>query len=181
MADAVFVTLRAYQIVAKVPPNVVYDPLTSPAVAVSPQSVDVVNNQEQGDEPPPPGLSFVVTNTSDNGPGSLRQAILNANSTAGVDNITFNIPGAGPHTITPAAALPTVSDPVLINGTTQPTFAGTPVIVLNGASAGAGVDGLTITGGLERRAGAGDSQLCRQRDPGVRPGRESHRGELHRD
>ena len=66
-SDAVFVTLRAYQIVPKVPPNVVYDPLTSPAVAVSPQSVDVVNNQEQGDEPPPPGLSFVVTNTNDSG------------------------------------------------------------------------------------------------------------------
>ena len=147
-SDAAFVTLRAYQIVAIVPPNVVYDPLTSPSIAVSPQSVDVVNNQEQGDEPPPPGLSFVVTNTNDSGAGSLRQAILNANSTAGVDNITFNIPGAGPHTITPATALPTVSDPVLIDATTQPGFAGSPVIVLNGAGAGAGVNGLTITGGF---------------------------------
>jgi len=147
-SDAVFVTLRAYQIVATVPPNVVYNPLTSPAIAVSPQSVDVVNNQEQGDEPPPPGLSFVVTNTNDGGAGSLRQAILNANSTVGVDNITFNIPGAGPHTITPATALPTVTDPVLIDATTQPGFAGAPVIVLNGAGAGAGVNGLTITGGF---------------------------------
>jgi hypothetical protein len=147
-SDAVFVTLRAYQIVATVPPNVVYNPLTSPAIAVSPQSVDVVNNQEQGDEPPPPGLSFVVTNTNDGGAGSLRQAILNANSTVGVDNITFDIPGAGPHTITPATALPTVTDPVLIDATTQPGFAGSPVIVLNGAGAGTGVNGLTITGGF---------------------------------
>ena len=147
-SDGVFVTLRAYQIVPTVPPDVVYDPLTSPAIAVSPQSVDVVNNEEQGDEPPPPGLSFVVTNTNDSGAGSLRQAILNANSTAGVDNITFNIPGVGPHTITPATALPTVSDPVVIDATTQPGFAGAPRIVLNGASAGLGVNGLTITGGL---------------------------------
>jgi hypothetical protein len=147
-SDGVFVTLRAYQIVATVPPDVVYNPLTSPAIAVSPQAVDVVNNQEQGDEPPPPGVSFVVTNTNDSGVGSLRQAILDANSTAGVDNITFRIPGAGPHTITPAAALPTVSDPVAIDATTQPGFAGSPVIVLNGAGAGGGVHGLTITGGL---------------------------------
>jgi hypothetical protein len=147
-SDGVFVTLRAYQIVATVPPNVEYDPVASTAIAISPQSVDVVNNQEQGDEPPAPGSSFVVTNTNDSGTGSLRQAILNANNTAGVDNITFNIPGAGPHTITPAAALPTVSDPVLIDATTQPGFAGSPVIVLNGAGAGAGVNGLTITGGF---------------------------------
>jgi hypothetical protein len=147
-SDATFVTLRAYQIVATVPPNVVYNPLTSPAIAVSPQSVDVVNNEEQGDEPPPPGLSFVVTNTNNSGLGSLRQAILNANDATGVDNITFNIPGAGPHTITLASALPTVSDPVVIDATTQPGFAGSPRIVLDGTSAGAGVNGLTITGGL---------------------------------
>ena len=52
--------------------------------------------------------SFVVTNTNDAGPGSLRQAILDANASPGTDVIGFNIPGAGPHTIQPiTSTLPT--------------------------------------------------------------------------
>ncbi len=47
---------------------------------------------------------FTVTNTDDSGPGSLRQAILDANANPGADLITFNIPGAGPHTIAPLTA-----------------------------------------------------------------------------
>src|SRR5579871_1732206 len=43
--------------------------------------------------------TFFVTNTNDSGPGSLRQAILNANQHAGLDTIAFNIAGAGVHTI----------------------------------------------------------------------------------
>jgi hypothetical protein len=46
--DAVFVTLRAYQLVAS--PPVVFNPFDQPpAVAVFSQSVDVVDGQEQGD------------------------------------------------------------------------------------------------------------------------------------
>ncbi len=61
-----------------------------------------------------------VTTTDDSGPGSLRQAILDANANPGTDTITFNIPGAGPHTIAPLTALPEITDPVIIDGTTQP-------------------------------------------------------------
>jgi hypothetical protein len=64
--------------------------------------------------------TFTVTNTSDSGPGSLRQAILDANASPGTDNIAFNIPGAGPHTIQPTSALPTITDPVIIDSYTQP-------------------------------------------------------------
>ena len=39
--------------------------------------------------------TFTVTNTHNNGPGSLRQAIFNANANPGADTIAFNIPGAG--------------------------------------------------------------------------------------
>ncbi|MFY9571868.1 MAG: VCBS repeat-containing protein, partial [Blastocatellia bacterium] len=39
--------------------------------------------------------TLTVTNTNDSGPGSLRQAILTANSLSGADNINFSIPGAG--------------------------------------------------------------------------------------
>ena len=90
--------------------------------------------------------SFLVTNTNDSGPGSLRQAILNANASAGADIISFAIPGAGPFTITPASALPTITNPVVIDGTTQPGFTGTPIVELSGASAGGG-NGLTISAG----------------------------------
>ncbi len=52
--------------------------------------------------------TFVVTNTHDNGAGSLRQAILDTNAHAGPDSITFAIAGAGVRTITPTA-LPTIT------------------------------------------------------------------------
>ena len=54
---------------------------------------------------PVQAATFTVTNTSDGGPGSLHQAILDANANAGTDTIEFNIPGAGPHKIQPASAL----------------------------------------------------------------------------
>ena len=64
---------------------------------------------------------FTVTNTSDSGAGSFRQALLDANAAAGLDTIAFNIPGAGVHTITtPATDLPNITSPVLIDGYTQP-------------------------------------------------------------
>ena len=64
-------------------------------------------------------LTFTVINTSDAGAGSLRQAIIDANANAGPDIIAFNIPGAGPHTITPASLLPLITSPVTIDGYTQ--------------------------------------------------------------
>src|SRR5262245_2021302 len=94
-----------------------------------------------------PASTFVVTNTGDSGAGSLRQAILDANAHLGADSIIFNIPGSGSHTITPSTALPTISDPVTIDGSTQPGFTGSPIIELDGSRAGANVDGLRITAG----------------------------------
>ena len=91
-------------------------------------------------------LTFTVTNTNDSGPGTLRQAILDAEANPGADSITFNIPGSGPHTISPTSALPTITQTVAIDATTQPGFSGKPVIELNGAGAGAGVSGLKFFG-----------------------------------
>ncbi len=92
--------------------------------------------------------SFVVINTNDSGAGSLRQAILNANANNGLnDTINFNIPGAGLHTISPASALPTITDAqVKIDGSSQPgyVFDGRPLIQLDGSSAGSFVDGLDV-------------------------------------
>ena len=64
--------------------------------------------------------SYSVTNTNDSGASSLRQAILDANGNPGFDQITFNIAGAGVHTIAPASALPNITDGVEILGFTQP-------------------------------------------------------------
>jgi hypothetical protein len=63
--------------------------------------------------------TFVVTNTNDSGPGSLRQAILDANADAFVDQISFNIPGDGQATIRLASDL-VIFQPVTIDGYTQP-------------------------------------------------------------
>ena len=98
--------------------------------------------------------SFTVNITDDHNDGActaadctLREAINRANSVAGTDTINFDIPGSGVHTIQPASALPTISDPVMIDGTSQPGFTGTPLIRLDGASAGADVSGFGITAG----------------------------------
>ncbi len=91
--------------------------------------------------------TFLVTNTGDNGAGSLRQAILDANATAGTDTIAFSIAGAGAHTIQPTSSLPTITDPAVIDATTQPGYAGTPIVEIDGSMAGAGVNGLVITAG----------------------------------
>ncbi|CAN5119189.1 hypothetical protein BH11PLA2_BH11PLA2_16780 [soil metagenome] len=68
--------------------------------------------------------TFAVTSLLDNGPGTLRQAITDANSTTGADTLTFSIAG----TITLASALPTITDEVTIDGSTAPGFTATPVV-----------------------------------------------------
>lgn len=75
--------------------------------------------------------TFVVTNVNDSGPGSLRQAILDANANPGLDSIIFNITGPSLR-IQPLLGLPDIVDPVVIDASTQPGFAGTPIVELNG-------------------------------------------------
>jgi hypothetical protein len=66
--------------------------------------------------------TFVVTSTNDSGPGSLRQAILDANADATPDQIAFNIPGDQVHTITllSSSGELVITQPVTIDGYTQP-------------------------------------------------------------
>ncbi|MBI2834372.1 MAG: hypothetical protein HYX76_08100 [Acidobacteria bacterium] len=155
--DAVTLAVRIIHPETEADPAAVHTPqefLDAVAVAVQAQAANT-------DETVPPetivgspdilaaglGLPLVVTNTNDSGPGSLRRALLEANAASGVNTIEFDIAGAAPYTITPLSALPTITDPVVIDGTTEPDFAGTPVIVLNGSAAGIGSHGLTITAG----------------------------------
>src|SRR2546422_730028 len=108
---------------------------------------------------PPPG-TFVVNSTADGvdaspGNGScatsiptectLRAAIQEANARFGNETITFNIAPGGAQTITPTSPLPAISGSrITIDGTTQPGYAGTPIIELRGTSAGPGADGLQV-------------------------------------
>ncbi|MGB5037279.1 MAG: VCBS repeat-containing protein, partial [Blastocatellia bacterium] len=87
--------------------------------------------------------AFPVTNTNDMGAGSLRDAIDQANMLAGADTITFNIAGAGPHTIALMSGLPQINEQVDIDGTTEPDFSTTPIVVLDGTAAGTAT-GITI-------------------------------------
>ena len=105
---------------------------------------------------------FTVNSTADaidlsDGVTTLREALDTANlmpNIGGPDVINFDIPTTDPgynpttggFTIKPLSALPTVTDPVVIDGATQPSFVGTPLIELDG-SAAPGANGLTISGG----------------------------------
>jgi parallel beta-helix repeat protein len=88
------------------------------------------------------GGTFTVINTADSGAGSLRQAILDANTAAGADTIAFNIPGSGPFLIEPLTLLPPLAGETTLDGTTQPGYAGTPLIELSNFSGA----GLRMTG-----------------------------------
>jgi hypothetical protein len=89
--------------------------------------------------------TLIVTNTNDGGAGSLRQAIIDANNTAGAQMIVFNLAGSGVRTIALSSPLPQITEPIAIDGTTQPDYAGAPLIELNGSSTSG--DGLHLLGG----------------------------------
>jgi CSLREA domain-containing protein len=102
------------------------------------------------------GTVFIVNSNNDINDGvcddahcSLREAINAANANAVTDTIQFNITIGSQtiKTINLTGALPTITQPVIVDGTTQPGFAGAPIIELNGTSAGSGVNGLLISGG----------------------------------
>jgi hypothetical protein len=96
---------------------------------------------------PAHAATFAVNTTASAGAGSLRSAITAANGTAAPDTIEFAIPGAGVHTITPLTPLPTITQPVSIEGYTQPGSsaatagsAAVPTIVINGSNEPFGLD-----------------------------------------
>ena len=82
-----------------------------------------------------PQVTFTVATTDDDGPGSLREAIAESSGYPGSE-IVFNIPGSSPHKISLQSALPVIDETVTIDGTTQPGFAGTPVIEIDGSNVG---------------------------------------------
>lgn len=97
----------------------------------------------------PAPATLVVVNVNDSGVGSFRQAILDSNASVGVlDTIEFNIPGGGLQSIALASALPDITDPVWINGQTQPGYNNVnPIVELNGAAVASPDAVLTISAG----------------------------------
>jgi len=111
----------------------------------------------------------LIVNTTDDGladnarsdQGSLRQFLKNANAIGWAGGTTasssrFRIPntdpgydgtGNGEYTIQPVAALPTIADSTIVDGTTHPDFLTPPIIELDGSLAGGGVNGISITAG----------------------------------
>ena len=92
--------------------------------------------------------AFTVTSVDDSGPGTLRQAILDANTAAGADEVRFNIPGeaGATRTVQPVSPLPLITDRVVLNGRSQPGSGPTDYpIHLDGALAGANANGLKLT------------------------------------
>ena len=102
---------------------------------------------------------IIVTNTNDSGPGSLRQAMLDANTTTGAVQIEFHIPktdpgfgaGNGVWTIKPLSGLPMVTCAAIeFKGETQAAFIGEdsnplgPEIEIDGSLAGEYATGLRI-------------------------------------
>lgn len=85
---------------------------------------------------------------------TLRAAIQESNDTLGADTIKFNIGGTTPvKTISPASALPTITEALTINGYTQSGASANTLaegndavlkVQLNGTNAGAGTNGLVI-------------------------------------
>jgi trimeric autotransporter adhesin len=108
-------------------------------------TVDTTSDTSDGDTT---SLSTLLANKGADGFISLREAITAANNTANgtlADRVTFNITGTGVHTITPLTALPVISNAVILDATTDDSFAANsnrPAIVLDGNSLNA--EGLTL-------------------------------------
>jgi hypothetical protein len=64
-----------------------------------------------------PASVFIVTNSNDIGAGSLRQAIIDANNSAGPDTIEFSLP-ANSTIVLGGSQLPTITDKLTIDGST---------------------------------------------------------------
>ena len=85
--------------------------------------------------------TFVVNDAGDDGSvaGTLRWAIEEANANAGQDTIEFGLSGI----IAPESALPVITDPVVIDATTAPGYAGVPLVTIDGVDA-EGAAGLEV-------------------------------------
>lgn len=102
---------------------------------------------------------LLVTNTLDSGPGSLRQAIIDANTAAGPDIINFSISGGGVQTITLLSVLPDITDSVTIDAYTQSGASPNTLAVGDNAVLTIVLNGNTQSVGLLLQSGASGSTV----------------------
>ncbi len=77
---------------------------------------------------------LTVTNSNDSGPGSLRQALIDANASPNLNRIRFSIGSTcGPRVITLNSLLPTIAHPLVIEGYSQPGASPNTAILGNNA------------------------------------------------
>ena len=88
-----------------------------------------------------------VTNLADSGPGTLRQALLDANDAPGENLILFNLPVSGLNIIALDSPLPEITSPIIINGWSQPGFVNVPLVEVTGSYLTNAADGLVISAG----------------------------------
>lgn len=91
---------------------------------------------------------LTVSNTNDAGPGSLRQALLDANAAPNLNRIRFAIGSScGPRVINLASLLPDIIHPVSIEGFSQPGAAPNSAVLGNNATLCIAINGQNqITG-----------------------------------
>ncbi len=114
----------------------------------NPLVVDTTSDTSDGDTT---SISTLIADKGADGNISLREALEAANNTIGLDTIRFNVTDplvGGAHTIDVLSALPNITDAVIIDGTSDPDFGGTPIVELDGSSAGL-VDGLRLISGSD--------------------------------
>jgi uncharacterized repeat protein (TIGR01451 family) len=95
---------------------------------------------------------FTVSSIGDSGPNTLRQAIIDSDTMGATptspNTIKFDITATGVQKIALQTALPAVTVPTVIDGSTQPGAAsGPPLIELDGSAITANADGLLLTAG----------------------------------
>lgn len=102
--------------------------------------------------------TFTVSNALNAGAGSLREAITQANATAGADLINIVVPVNASSKLSLSSPLPAITDPVTIDGTVTPGYLAGVKFEINGSAPAVGnangllvqapstIKGLSITG-----------------------------------
>jgi FlgD Ig-like domain len=112
--------------------------ILTPNKAGPPTDIAVNAVGDESDTDPGDGACLTAS-----GDCTLRAAIEESNALAGVDTIKFNLPGTSIPTIQPVSEFPEITDPVVIDGSTQPI---TGLIEIDGSMTQS-ANGLTISAG----------------------------------
>ena len=135
---------------------------------------EVIVNDDRDLEDVVPDNEFIDVDPAQPGEQiTLRAAIEFCNDRPGFDAIHFNLPGPDLPRLLPLSPLPVLSDPVVIDGSTQPNAGPQVGVEISGEAIPAALttDGLVVTGGGSTLRGLAINRF-RAEDFGVIPGPE---------